>query len=122
MTAYNIYLFGKLIDTVYFQKGVDAAYVVKSLIEHDGYDPQIRAVAVRNLQYNRAKGVIYMSKQPKRYVITHVRPLSGRQYSSQPLTIDEAVKYYSYTLEVGASCSTNAVTKRLTAIRLLLRA
>ena len=44
-----------------------------------------------------------MSKQPKRYVITHVRPLSGRSYSSQPLTIDEAVKYYSYTLEVGAS-------------------
>lgn len=49
MTAYNIYLFGKLIDTVYFQKGVDAAYVVKSLIEHDGYDPQIRAVAVKSV-------------------------------------------------------------------------
>lgn len=44
-----------------------------------------------------------MAKAPKRYIITHTRPLSGRSYSSRPLTVAEAVDYYSYTLEVGAS-------------------
>lgn len=44
-----------------------------------------------------------MAKQPKRYVITHTRPFSGRSYTSRPLTIKEAVEYYGYTLECGAS-------------------
>ena len=41
-----------------------------------------------------------MSKQ---YVITYTRPYSGRAYTSKPLTLEEAIKYYSYTLECGAS-------------------
>jgi hypothetical protein len=41
-----------------------------------------------------------MSKQ---YVITCTRPMSGRSNTSRPLTVAEAVEYYSYTLEVGAS-------------------
>lgn len=44
-----------------------------------------------------------MAKQEKRYVITSTRPLSGRSYKSEPLTIAEAVQYYGYTLECGES-------------------
>lgn len=44
-----------------------------------------------------------MSKQTKKYVITHVRPMSGRSYTSRPLTVAEAVEYFGYTLECGAS-------------------
>ncbi len=40
--AYNVYLRGKLIDTV-FQSGMSTVDEVKrSLINHDGYDPAIR--------------------------------------------------------------------------------
>ena len=40
--AYNVYLRGKLIDTV-FQSGMSTVDEVKrSLIDHDGYDPAIR--------------------------------------------------------------------------------
>jgi len=44
-----------------------------------------------------------VAKTVKLYVITHTRSMSGRSYTSQPLTLEEAVKYYAYTLEVGAS-------------------
>lgn len=44
-----------------------------------------------------------MAKAPKRYIITHTRPLTGRSYDSRPLTLAEAVEYYAYTLECGAS-------------------
>ena len=44
-----------------------------------------------------------MAKAPKRYIITHTRPMSGRSYASRPLTLAEAVEYYAYTLECGAS-------------------
>lgn len=37
MVAWNVYLSGKLIDTVYFTKSCDAEYVRKSLIDYDGY-------------------------------------------------------------------------------------
>ena len=39
----------------------------------------------------------------KQYIITHTRPFSGRSYTSRPLTVAEAVNYYGYTLECGAS-------------------
>ena len=44
-----------------------------------------------------------MAKAQKRYIITHTRPMSGRSYASRPLTVAEAVEYFGYTLEVGAS-------------------
>jgi len=44
-----------------------------------------------------------MAKQAKRYVITSTKPMSGRSYKSRPLTVEEAVDYYGYTLECGAS-------------------
>ena len=41
-----------------------------------------------------------MSKQ---FIITYTRPYSGRSYTSRPLTLEEAIDYYGYTLECGAS-------------------
>lgn len=38
--AYNVYLNGRLIDTVWFT-GYTAEDVRRSLIEHDGYDSRI---------------------------------------------------------------------------------
>lgn len=43
-----------------------------------------------------------MSKLAKRYIITHTRLMNGRDYNSPPLTLDEAIQYFSYTLECGA--------------------
>ena len=40
MTAWNVYLDGKLIDTV-FATGYDAEEMRRSLINHDGYDARI---------------------------------------------------------------------------------
>lgn len=41
MQAWNVYLHGKLIDTVFYAKRCDADYVRRSLIDHDGYDARI---------------------------------------------------------------------------------
>jgi hypothetical protein len=41
-----------------------------------------------------------MSKQ---FLITKTSPYTGRSYTSRPLTVAEAIEYYSYTLECGAS-------------------
>lgn len=41
MTAWNIYLRGKLIDTVFYDTSCDRDYVRHSLINHDGYDENI---------------------------------------------------------------------------------
>lgn len=40
MIAWNVYLNGRLIDTV-FATGYDAEEMRKSLIDHDGYDSRI---------------------------------------------------------------------------------
>ena len=49
MQAFNVYLGSKLIDTVFYGKGVkvDKEEVRKSLINHDGYDPAIRVTKKR---------------------------------------------------------------------------
>lgn len=44
-----------------------------------------------------------MAKSPKQYVITKTSPYTGRTYDSRPLSVEEAVEYYSYTLECGCS-------------------
>lgn len=54
-----------------------------------------------------------MAKQVKRYVISHMRPLSGRTYNSPPLTIEEAVKYYGYTLSCGAEYAHERGNKKI---------
>ena len=37
MQAWNVYRNGKLVDTVFFQKGLDKDYVWDSLVNHDNY-------------------------------------------------------------------------------------
>ena len=39
--GWNVYLNGRLIDTVFYDDTCDAEYVRTSLINHDGYDSQI---------------------------------------------------------------------------------
>ena len=39
--AWNVYLNDKLIDTVWFTDNCDEWYVLRALINHDGYDPAI---------------------------------------------------------------------------------
>jgi hypothetical protein len=41
MQSWNVYLRGKLINTVEYTLDCDAAYVKQSLINHDGFDPSI---------------------------------------------------------------------------------
>ena len=41
MVAWNVYLRGKRIDTVYYDPDFTAAEVRRGLIDHDGYDPAI---------------------------------------------------------------------------------
>lgn len=38
---WNVYLRGRIIDSVFFYKDCDASYVKSSLINHDGYNPSI---------------------------------------------------------------------------------
>jgi hypothetical protein len=40
--AWNVYLRGRLIDTVFYNADCDAWYVRNGLIEHDGYNPNIQ--------------------------------------------------------------------------------
>jgi hypothetical protein len=44
-----------------------------------------------------------MAKAAKTYAITSTSPYTGRSHTSRPLTVEEAVEYFSYTLECGAS-------------------
>lgn len=39
--AWNVYLNDELIDTVFYDENCDKDYVLRGLIEHDGYDPGI---------------------------------------------------------------------------------
>lgn len=41
MFAYNVYLFGRLIDTVFFSREQSIEEIRRSLIDHDGYHPAI---------------------------------------------------------------------------------
>lgn len=42
MYAWNVYLHGKWIDTVFFTKDCDADYVYRALVDHDGYNSGIK--------------------------------------------------------------------------------
>ena len=46
-TAYNVYLRGKLLDTVFQSGQSTAAEVRRSLINHDGYDDAIKVTKAR---------------------------------------------------------------------------
>ena len=51
-----------------------------------------------------------MSKQ---YIITYTKPMSGRSYTSRPLTLAEAIEYFGYTLECGASYAWQKGSKKV---------
>ena len=38
---WNVFLRGRIVDSVFFDKDCDANYVKHSLINHDGYNPSI---------------------------------------------------------------------------------
>ena len=40
-TAWRVYLRGKHVDTVFYDPSVEVEEVKRSLVNHDGYDPQI---------------------------------------------------------------------------------
>lgn len=41
MTAWNVYINNRKIDTVFYTPDCDAEYVRRSLIDHNGYDSRI---------------------------------------------------------------------------------
>ena len=41
MKAWDVFVKGRWIDTVFYTKDCDADYVRRSLINHDGYDSRI---------------------------------------------------------------------------------
>jgi len=49
MTKFNVYLAGKLIDSVFYNDGFSASEVKQSLVDHDNYNPSIKVVKARNL-------------------------------------------------------------------------
>jgi hypothetical protein len=42
MTAWNVYLHGRLINTVFYLPSCDRDYVREGLINHDGYNSAIK--------------------------------------------------------------------------------
>lgn len=48
MNAWDVYLNGKKIDTVFYMPDCDAEYVRTSLINHDGYDARITVVKAKS--------------------------------------------------------------------------
>lgn len=54
MQAFNVYLKNKRIDTVFYNDNVtvDKTEVYKSLVDHDGYEPEIRMyISERNIKF-----------------------------------------------------------------------
>lgn len=49
-TAFNVYLHGKKIDTVFYNDNFKAEEVKESLINHDGYEQDIKVVKARKLR------------------------------------------------------------------------
>jgi DNA-binding MltR family transcriptional regulator len=45
--AFDVYWKGKLVDTVFFNDDCDAEYVKQSLVDHDGYQPDINVKEVK---------------------------------------------------------------------------
>lgn len=48
-TAWNVYLKGRLIDTVFYDSDCAADYVLRGLVDHDGYDSRITVRRDRQL-------------------------------------------------------------------------
>ena len=55
MNAFNVSLNGKIIDTVFYNDSCDKEYVKDALINHDGFDPNIKVTKVRAKKENIPK-------------------------------------------------------------------
>lgn len=57
------------------------------------------------------------TKTPKTYIITTTKcglySTKERKYITEPLTLEEAIKYFSYTLEVGQSWEKERGNKKI---------
>ena len=47
MVKFNVYLYGKLIDSVFYNINITSQEVKKSLVDHDGYNPNITIKQVK---------------------------------------------------------------------------
>jgi hypothetical protein len=65
-TAYNVYLGTKLIDTVFQSGKSDADEVRRSLINHDGYDRDIRVVKARRKNPLSEDGVVVSNPKKRK--------------------------------------------------------
>ena len=91
MEAFNVYLNGKLIDTILYHKSnkETCEEVKRSLVNHDGYDPSI---VVKKMQVNNGKAKIlrfrvcplflYWPKQGKTVLPYHPRSMPDGWESS----------------------------------------
>lgn len=75
--AFDVYLNGKLIDTVFASVGsYDYQEMKKSLVEHDGYDPSIE-VKVKKQSVNARKEKKTMTKAEEKQIDKKVESLSN---------------------------------------------
>jgi hypothetical protein len=44
MKCFTVLLYGKIIDTVFFDYDCDSEYVKDLLVNHDGYHPHIKVI------------------------------------------------------------------------------
>jgi hypothetical protein len=49
MAKFNVYLAGRLVDSVSYSGNETSDDVKKSLVDHDGYNPSIKVVKARNV-------------------------------------------------------------------------
>lgn len=80
MNAWNVYLQGKLIDTVHYVSQVDAEYVRQGLINRDGYHPNIVVTRAHDSVYKITMDA--MNNGAYVTIISYVCVPSGTDYIS----------------------------------------
>lgn len=74
--AWDVYLNDKLIDTVFYDNDLDADYVKKSLVDHDGYDPNIKVFLSENDNVN--EGDTSAGSAKKNPLHKYIRKVNGK--------------------------------------------
>jgi hypothetical protein len=128
MQGWDVILRGKVIDTVFYQKGIDAEEVRRGLINHDNYHPNIRVrKASRERQATTNEDVIRMfledsfpkNKRPvwgtKNLKITKMGPDWGLVNYSTPLLIRKSSGKLLFNAK-KYSTTTSTIQKKIRAI------
>ena len=85
--AFDVYLNGKLIDTVFASVGsYDYQEMKKSLVEHDGYDPSIE-VKVKKQSVNARKEKKTMTKAEEKKIDKKVESLYYKRCSGIQINV-----------------------------------